>query len=98
MAVEQDRPAGAVTGRPVDGPPDRWRQRDQDDPGAFSAHAQDPVAVLLAEVSDVGAGGFEDPQAQQAEHGHQREGARVRRLPGRGKQGLELQVGKPQGR
>jgi hypothetical protein len=31
------------------------------------------VAVLLAEVGDVRAGGFEDPQAEQAEHGHQRE-------------------------
>jgi hypothetical protein len=31
------------------------------------------VAVLFAEVGDVRAGGFEDPQAQQAEHGDQRE-------------------------
>jgi len=31
------------------------------------------VAVLLAEIADVGAGGFEDPQAEQAEHGDQRE-------------------------
>jgi hypothetical protein len=31
------------------------------------------VAVLLAEVGDVGAGDLEDPQAQQSEHGHQRE-------------------------
>jgi hypothetical protein len=31
------------------------------------------VAVFLAEVGDVGAGGFEDPQAGQAGHGHQRE-------------------------
>jgi hypothetical protein len=56
------------------------------------------VAVLLAEVGDVRAGGFEDPQAQQAEHDHQREVVRVRRLPGGGEQGLELQVGEPQGR
>jgi hypothetical protein len=35
------------------------------------------VAVFFAEVGDVGAGGFEDPQAQQAEHGHQREVARA---------------------
>jgi hypothetical protein len=40
------------------------------------------VAVLLAEVGDVRAGGLEDPQAEQAEHGHQREIARVRRLAG----------------
>jgi hypothetical protein len=56
------------------------------------------VAVLLAEVGDVRAGGFEDPQAQQAEHGHQREVAWAIRLPRRGEQGLELQVGESQGR
>jgi hypothetical protein len=38
---------------------------------------QDPVAVLFAEVGDVRAGGFEDPQAEQPEHGHQREVIRV---------------------
>jgi hypothetical protein len=43
--------------------------------GAFAAHAQDPVTVLLAEVSDVGAGGFEDPQA---EHRYEGEVGRVR--------------------
>jgi hypothetical protein len=34
---------------------------------------QDAVAVFLAEVGDVGAGGFEDPQAEQPEHGDQGE-------------------------
>jgi hypothetical protein len=34
--------------------------------------------VFFAEVGDVGAGGFEDPQPEQAQHGHQREVARVR--------------------
>ena len=29
--------------------------------------------MFLAEVGDVDAGGFEDPQAEQAEHGHQGE-------------------------
>jgi hypothetical protein len=77
-AVEQDRPTSAVPGCPVDGPPDRWRQRDQDDLGALAAHAQHPMTVLLAEVGDVRAGGFEDPQAEQSQHGHQREVARVR--------------------
>ena len=47
-AVEQDRPARAVSDRPVDGPADRGRQRDQDDLGALAAHAQHPVAVLLS--------------------------------------------------
>jgi len=61
--------------------------------GALAAHAQDPVAVLVAEVGDVRAGGLEDPHAEQAEQGHQREVARVRRFPGGGEQRLELQVG-----
>jgi hypothetical protein len=59
---------------------------------------QHPVAVFLAEVGDIRAGGFEDPQAEQSEHGYQREVARVRGFPGGGEQGLELQVGEPQGR
>ena len=96
--VQQDRPADSGGYRAVEGPADRGRQRDQDDLGALAAHAQHPVSVFLAEVGDVRAGGFEDPQAEQAEHGHQREVARVRGLPACGEQGLELQVGKTQGR
>jgi hypothetical protein len=76
-AVEQDRPALPCAGRPVDRPAYRWWQWDQDHLGAFAAHAQHPVTVLLADVGDVGPGGFEDPQAEQSEHGYQREGARV---------------------
>lgn len=76
-AVEQDRPMSAVGDGPVNGPADCWRQRNQDDFGAFPAHAQHPVAALLAQVGDVRAGGFEDPQAKKAEHGHQREVARI---------------------
>ena len=91
-------PAHPASGGAVDGPADRWWQRDQDDLGAFAAHAQHTVTVLFTEVADVGAGGFEDPQAQQPEHGHQREVIRVRRLAGGGQQGLELQVGESQGR
>jgi hypothetical protein len=34
--------------------------------------------VLFAEVADVSTGGLEDPQAEQPEHRHQREVARVR--------------------
>jgi hypothetical protein len=77
-AVEQDRAPRPGPGRPVDGPADGGRQRDQDNLGAFAADAQHPVAVLFAEVADIGAGGLEDPQAEQAEHGHQREVVRVR--------------------
>ena len=97
-AAEQDRPAGTGANRAVDGPPDRWRQRDQDGLGPFAAYAQHPVAVFFAEVVDVRSGGFEDPQPEQAEHGDKREVARVRGLPGRGEQCLELQVGKSQRR
>jgi hypothetical protein len=66
---------------------------DQDDLAALAAHLQDAVAVLFAEVGDSRAGGFEDPQAQQAEHGHQGEVVPVGGLAGCGEQGLELKVG-----
>jgi hypothetical protein len=39
-----------------------------------------------------------DPQAEQPEHGHEREVVRVRRLPGGDQQGLELQVSETEGR
>ena len=94
-AVEQDRPGSPGADRPVDGTPDRWWQRDQDDLGAFAAHAQHPVTVFFPKVADVGPGGFEDPQAQQPQHGYQREVARVGGFAGGGEQGLELQVGEP---
>jgi len=92
-AVEQDRPAGPFADCLFDGPTHCWRQRDQDDLGAFAAHAQDAVAVFFAEVGDVGAGGFEDPQAEQPEHGYQREVARLPGVAGGGEQGFELRVG-----
>ena len=97
-AVKQDRPAGAGACRPVDSPADRWRQRDQDYLGALAAHAQHPVTVLLAEIGDVRAGGLEDPQAEQPEHGHEREVAAFGGPAGGGEQGLELQVREPEGR
>ena len=62
--VEQDRAVGAGADGLVDGPADGWRQRDEDDLGALAAHAQDPVTVFFAEVGDVSAGGFVDPQAE----------------------------------
>jgi hypothetical protein len=49
--VEQDRPASTRTDRPVNGPADGWRQRDQDDLAAFAAHAQHPVAMFFAEIA-----------------------------------------------
>ena len=76
--IQQDRPADPGGHRPVDGPADRGRQRDQHHLGALTAHAQDPVPVLLAEVGDVRTGGLENSQAKQSEHGHEREVVRVR--------------------
>src|ERR1022692_5188780 len=70
-AVKQNRPGGPATDSAVDSSSGRWWQRDQDDLAALAAHSQHPVAVLFAEVGDIRAGGFEDPQAQQAEHGHE---------------------------
>jgi hypothetical protein len=43
--VAQQRPVLAAIDGPVDGPPDRGRQRDEDDLGALADHAQDAVAV-----------------------------------------------------
>ena len=40
----------------------------EDDLGSFAAHPEHAMAVLLAQVGDVGAGGFEDAQAEQPEH------------------------------
>ena len=97
-AIEQDRSARAGSGCPVDGPTDGGRQRDQDNLGALTAYAQHPVTMLFAEIADVRSSGLEYPQAEQPEHGHQREVARVRRLPGGGEHGLELQVSKPERR
>ena len=97
-AVQQDRPAGPGAYCLVDGSPDGGRQRDQDDLGAFAAHPQHPVAVFFAEIGDVGAGGLEDPQAEEPEHGHEGEVAGIAGLAGGGEQGLELQVGEPEGR
>jgi len=55
------------------------------------------VPVLLAEVTDVGAAGFEDPQAEEPEHRDQGEVVVVGGEPAGGEQGLELQVGQSQG-
>jgi hypothetical protein len=61
-------------------------------------HAQDPVAVLLAQVVDVRADRLEDPQSKQAQQAHEREVKGVGRLSGGGEHRLELQVRQPEGR
>jgi hypothetical protein len=95
--VAQDRTIDAAVDRTVHGPGNRGRERDEDDLAALAADAKDAVAVFLAEVADVGAAGFEDPQPEQAEHGDQREVVRVGRLPCAGDQGFELEVAQPEG-
>jgi len=40
--------------------------------------AQDAVAAFLAQIIDAGAGGFEDPQAEQTQHDDEGEVVRVR--------------------
>jgi hypothetical protein len=52
----------------LDCPGNRRRQRGQDGLVALAANLQDPVAVFLAEVGDVRAAGFEDPQPEQVVH------------------------------
>ena len=64
---------------------------DEDDLAALTAHAQDPVAVFLTEITDVGSAGFEDPQSEQTQHRDEGEVIRVGRQPGGGEQGFELQ-------
>jgi len=78
--VEQDGPGGAL----ADGPFNcsaygRW-EWDQDDLAAFAAHPKDPMSVLFTEVVKVAAGGFEDAQPQESEHGDEREVVVVGRL------------------
>jgi hypothetical protein len=58
---EQNRSGASVADGLVDGAPDRRRQRHQDDLVALAVHPEYPVAVFLAEVCDVGAGGLTDP-------------------------------------
>ncbi len=65
-ATEEDGAARAVAYGPFDGPSHRRRQRYQDDLVALAVDAEDPVAVLLAEVGDVCAGSLKDPQPEQS--------------------------------
>ena len=60
--VQQDRTASAVADRLVQGSSDRGWQWDEDGLAAFAEDPYDAVTVLFAEVGDVQAGRFEDPQ------------------------------------
>jgi hypothetical protein len=55
--VEQDWPCGPAADGAVDRAADcRRQQGDEDDLGPFAAHREHAVAMLLAEVGDVGPG------------------------------------------
>jgi hypothetical protein len=45
----------------VDGSPDRWRKRHQNDLGAFPDDPQHPVPMLLTDIGNVATAGLEDP-------------------------------------
>ena len=53
-SVEQDRTAGAVADRLVEGSTDRGWQWNEDGLAAFAQDPEHAVAVLFAEVGDVG--------------------------------------------
>jgi len=55
------------------------------------------VAGFLAQVGDAGPARFEDPQPEQAEESDQGEVVQVRRQPGGGNQGFELQMTETEG-
>ena len=96
-AGPQDRASGAAGDGSVDGASDGWWEGDVDDLVALAVDVQDAVAVDLGQVGDIGPGGLEDPQSEQAENRDQGVVVRVGRVAGRGEQGLELQVGQSQG-
>lgn len=89
--VQQDRTCAAAVDGAVDGAADGGRQRDQDHLGALAAYPEHAMAVFLAEVGNVRAGGFEDPEAEQSEH-DEREVAWVDGLAAGGQHRFELQV------
>lgn len=60
-SVAQDRPTVTACDGVVDNAGNRGWQRDEDDFAALAAHAQDPVAVLLAKIAHAGTAGLEDP-------------------------------------
>src|SRR4051794_1196146 len=80
----------------VDGSGHCRRKRCQDDLVALAVDAEHAMAVDLAELLDVGAGGFKDAQPEEPEHGDQGEIVGVLGVAGGAEQRLELQVGEPE--
>jgi len=77
QGVQEQRPVDAVGDGAVHRAGDGWRQRDQNDLVALADNSQHAMAVLLAELFDVGGAGFEDPQPKEPEQTHQGEVAPV---------------------
>jgi len=65
--VAQHRAFRTAVDCSIDRPGHGWWQRNEHDFAAFAADPQDSVAVLLAQVADTRAAGFEDAQPEQAE-------------------------------
>ena len=70
--VAQDRSDVAVVDGAVNRTGHCCRQWDQNGLVSLAADLQYAVAVFLAEVANVGAARFEDPQAEETEHDDQR--------------------------
>jgi hypothetical protein len=86
---QEHRPACALGDGQVDRPGGPRRQRDGDDLAALAGDRQRPVPAFQAQVLDVGAGWFGDPQPVQREQGDERMlGGRAE--PGGDQQGAEL--------
>jgi hypothetical protein len=96
-AAAQQRSFGPVVDGPFDGAAYRWGQWHEHDLVPFPAHAEDPVAVALAEVAEFGASGLEDPQAEESEQGDECEVVDVGRVAAGGEHGLELEVAQAEG-
>jgi len=86
---EEHRPFGMFAEGQVDRPGGARRQRDGHDLAALAGDGQGPVPALEAQVLDVSAGGFGDPQPVQGEQRDQRVPGR-RSPPGRHQQRAEL--------
>ncbi len=96
--VEQQCPDCSIASSSIDGPAHRRWQWDKDDLAALASDSENAVAMLFAEVVNVGSNGLKDPRAEQAEQAHQREVERAARLPSCGQHCLELQVGQSERR
>lgn len=95
-AVEKQRSDSTIACGRLNSAADRRRQRHKDHFVALPVYPQNPMPVLLAEVVDIRANGFEDSQAEQAQQADEGEVEGVGRLPCGGEHGFKLEVGEPE--